>query len=79
MKIFITSWIVNLSKTKFVIIKKTSWEFYALFCVCVCVCDITHWIFLNSLTSEYSQGWFLTILDVTFECPASKVGHLMSP
>ncbi len=35
----------------------------------------------NSLTSvrEYSQGWFLTILDVAFECPAPKVGHLQSP
>ncbi len=29
--------------------------------------------------SEYSQGWFLTILDVAFECPAPKVGHLKSP
>ncbi len=28
---------------------------------------------------EYSQGWFMTILDVAFECPAPKVGHLKSP
>ncbi len=27
--------------------------------------------------SEYSQGWFLTILDVAFERPAPSVGHLM--
>ncbi len=29
--------------------------------------------------SEYSQGWFLTFLDVAFECPAPEVGHLKSP
>ncbi len=29
--------------------------------------------------SEYLQGWFLTILDVAFEYPAPKVGHLKSP
>ncbi len=27
--------------------------------------------------SEYSQGWFLTIVDVAFEHPAPKVGHVV--
>ncbi len=37
----------------------------------------TFWILWRQ--SEYSQGWFLTIFDVSFECPAPKVGHLISP
>ncbi len=33
----------------------------------------------SNIQSEYSQGWFLTILDVAFEHPAPSVEHLMSP
>ncbi len=36
-----------------------------------------YWILWRQ--SEYSQGWFLTIIDVAFECPAPKVVHINSP
>ncbi len=42
--------------------------------------QINFFIFeFSDIGQKYSQGWFLTILDVTFERPAPSVEHLMSP
>ncbi len=49
----------------------------------ICRESSAHWAIFFFLIlwrqSEYSQGWFLTIRDVAFECSAHSVGHLMSP